>query len=63
MSAGRVEVDGEVVTQLGAKVDPETAVIRVDGSGLPVAQRMCTSWRTSRVASSARWPMSRVVAT
>ena len=38
MSEGRVEVDGEVVTQLGAKVDPEVAVIRVDGKRLPVAE-------------------------
>ena len=37
MAEGRVEVDGEVVTQLGAKVDPEHAVIRVDGKRLPVA--------------------------
>jgi 23S rRNA pseudouridine2605 synthase len=34
---GRVEVDGAVVTQLGARVDPATAVIRVDGRRLPVA--------------------------
>jgi 23S rRNA pseudouridine2605 synthase len=34
---GRVEVDGSVVTQLGARVDPETAVVRVDGRRLPVA--------------------------
>jgi len=38
MSEGRVEVDGLVVTQLGAKVDPERAVIRVDGKRIPVAQ-------------------------
>ncbi len=38
MSEGRVEVDGEVITQLGARVDPETAVIRVDGKRLPVAE-------------------------
>ena len=38
MASGRVEVDGAVVTQLGAKVDPETAVIRVDGRRIPVAQ-------------------------
>jgi 23S rRNA pseudouridine2605 synthase len=38
MAAGRVEVDGSVTTQLGAKVDPETAVIRVDGRRIPVAQ-------------------------
>lgn len=37
MSQGRVEVNGSVVTQLGARVDPETAVIRVDGKRLPVA--------------------------
>ena len=29
MLAGEVEVDGEVVTRLGTKVDPRTAVIRV----------------------------------
>src|ERR687890_342744 len=35
MLAGHVEVDGEVVTRLGTKVDPRTAVIRVDGKRLP----------------------------
>ncbi|MGH3383760.1 MAG: pseudouridine synthase [Nocardioidaceae bacterium] len=39
MSAGRVEVDGEVVTRLGVRVDPETALIRVDGKRLPTASR------------------------
>jgi 23S rRNA pseudouridine2605 synthase len=29
---GRVEVDGRVVTELGTRVDPETAEIRVDGA-------------------------------
>ncbi|MFV0493952.1 pseudouridine synthase [Mycobacterium sp.] len=28
---GRIEVDGQVVTELGTRVDPDTAVIRVDG--------------------------------
>ncbi len=37
MAEGRVEVDGSIITQLGAKVDPETVVIRVDGKRLPVA--------------------------
>ena len=37
MLAGRVEVDGEVVTRLGVKVDPTRAVIRVDGRRLPPA--------------------------
>lgn len=35
MLAGRVEVDGEIVTRLGTQVDPRTAVIRVDGSRVP----------------------------
>ena len=29
---GRVEVDGQIVTELGTRVDPATAEIRVDGS-------------------------------
>src|SRR5262245_8941900 len=32
---GRVEVDGRVVTEFGGRVDPETAVIRVDGERIP----------------------------
>lgn len=39
IAAGRVEVDGVVVTQLGARVDPERAVLRVDGRRLPTASR------------------------
>ncbi len=35
MLEGHVEVDGEIVTRLGTKVDPATAVIRVDGKRLP----------------------------
>lgn len=35
MLAGEVEVDGEVVTRLGTKVDPTRAVIRVQGRRLP----------------------------
>jgi 23S rRNA pseudouridine2605 synthase len=35
MLAGRVTVDGEVVTRLGSTVDPRQAVIRVDGQRLP----------------------------
>ncbi|MGH3362400.1 MAG: pseudouridine synthase [Nocardioides sp.] len=35
MLAGLVEVDGEVVTRLGTKVDPRTAVVRVEGKRLP----------------------------
>ncbi len=32
MTAGRVTVNGEVVTELGSKVDPLSDVVRVDGS-------------------------------
>ena len=35
MLGGEVEVDGEVVTRLGTKVDPRTAVVRVSGKRLP----------------------------
>lgn len=35
MLAGEVEVDGEIVTRLGTKVDPTVAVIRVSGKRLP----------------------------
>src|ERR1700710_3196321 len=35
MLAGEVEVDDEVVTRLGTKVDPRTARIRVQGRRLP----------------------------
>lgn len=31
MTAGRVTVNGEVVTELGSKVDPKVDVVRVDG--------------------------------
>jgi 23S rRNA pseudouridine2605 synthase len=35
MLAGDVTVDGEVVTRLGTKIDPTTAVIRISGKRLP----------------------------
>jgi 23S rRNA pseudouridine2605 synthase len=35
MLSGLVEVDGEVVTRLGTKIDARTAVVRVDGKRLP----------------------------
>ncbi|MCC9206470.1 pseudouridine synthase [Arthrobacter sp. zg-Y769] len=34
IAAGRVEVDGEVVTELGVRVDPATVAIHVDGMRL-----------------------------
>ncbi|WP_376766787.1 pseudouridine synthase [Microlunatus parietis] len=37
--AGRVEVNGAVVTELGTRVDPETDLIRVDGARIPPPSR------------------------
>jgi 23S rRNA pseudouridine2605 synthase len=37
IDAGRVEVDGTVVRTQGLKVDPATAVVRVDGLRVPTA--------------------------
>jgi len=37
---GRVEVDGRIVTELGTRVDPGNAVIRVDGSRITVNDSM-----------------------
>jgi 23S rRNA pseudouridine2605 synthase len=34
---GRVEVDGKKVTEQGMRVDPRTAVVRVDGERVPTA--------------------------
>jgi 23S rRNA pseudouridine2605 synthase len=38
IAAGRVEVDGRVVTEQGLRVDPATSVIRVDGMRVPTEQ-------------------------
>jgi len=35
MADGHVEVNGEIITQMGARVDPMTDVIRVDGTRIP----------------------------
>lgn len=37
---GRVEVDGQLVTELGTRVDPEVSVIRVDGERVIVDDTM-----------------------
>ena len=39
IAEGRVKVDGKVVTELGCKVDPATADIRVDGKRVSAAER------------------------
>ena len=36
IAAGRVRVDGRVVTELGTRVDPETAAVEVDGKRVVV---------------------------
>ena len=54
MLDGLVEVDGEVVTRLGTKVDPRTAVIRVEGKRLPPISARSTSCSTSPAAWSRR---------
>src|SRR5690606_26113176 len=38
IAEGRVEVDGRTVREMGVRVDPATAVIRVDGMRLPTAE-------------------------
>ena len=37
---GRVEVDGRIVTELGTRVDPDTADVRVDGSRIVLDNTM-----------------------
>ena len=40
ITAGRVEVDRQVVTELGTRVDPDAQEIRVDGERLPHPKRV-----------------------
>ncbi len=39
IAAGRVEVNGQIVTEQGMRVDPERDTIRVDGSRIPPPRR------------------------
>ena len=39
---GRVEVDGQIVTELGVRIDPETAVVHVDGLRIQLDQAKVT---------------------
>lgn len=39
IAEGRVEVNGQIVTEQGTRVDPETDTIRVDGSRIPPPRR------------------------
>lgn len=38
ISAGRVEVNGEVVTELGRRIDPESDLVAVDGTAIQLDQ-------------------------
>ena len=40
IAAGRVSVDGKVVREMGRRVDPETAVLHVDGSRIVLREDM-----------------------
>ncbi|MEX0585980.1 MAG: S4 domain-containing protein, partial [Pirellulales bacterium] len=40
IQAGRVEVDGKVVSELGSRVDPDRQKIRVDGQPLVQPKRV-----------------------
>ncbi|WP_157108697.1 pseudouridine synthase [Aldersonia kunmingensis] len=40
IAAGRVEVDGRIVTEQGLRVDPQTAVVRVDGTRIVVREEL-----------------------
>lgn len=42
IAQGRVEVDGRIVREQGVRVDPATAVIRVDGERVPTAPNLLT---------------------
>ena len=38
IAAGRVSVDGKVVREMGRRVDPETAVVHVDGNRIVLGE-------------------------
>jgi 23S rRNA pseudouridine2605 synthase len=40
IAAGRVEVDGRIVTEQGMRVDPTTAIVRVDGTRVMVQEEL-----------------------
>ena len=44
IAAGRVSVDGKIVREMGRRVDPEKAVVHVDGSRIVLATTSST-WR------------------
>jgi len=60
ITTGRVEVDGKVITELGAKADPSRQKIRVDGEPLRrVKYRYFALHKPQGVVSTARDPSGR----
>ena len=51
ITAGRVEVDGHVVTELGVRIDPNNQTVHVDGSRVQLDESASTWPSTSRWAS------------
>lgn len=60
IAQGRVQVNGQQVTEMGAKVNPETDQITIDGQPLPTAQKVYlllnkpVGYVTSRMAGKAQ---------
>lgn len=52
---GRVEIDGELVTELGTRVDPHTQQVRVDVPACASTPTTSPSRSTSRARCSAPW--------
>ena len=52
--AGRVTVNGRVVRELGARVDPESDVIAVDGELSELSRELLRDWPDVRVLLLAR---------
>jgi 23S rRNA pseudouridine2605 synthase len=58
--AGRIEVDGKVVTELGTRVDPSASKIRVDGEAIGSPERVYYAVnKPEGVVSTARDPAGR----
>src|SRR5215207_10195225 len=59
IASGRVEVNGEIVDTMGARVDPVRDVIRVDGARIPPPnEHAYLILNKPRGVSSRRWPTS-----
>lgn len=60
ITAGRVEVDGQVVAELGTRVDAESQEIRVDGEPIRVRRRLYFAvYKPRGVVSTSRDPAGR----